>query len=44
VTGYGIAGNLRRHYPPWLAVSIVAIVLVANLINWAPTLARWARP
>jgi NRAMP (natural resistance-associated macrophage protein)-like metal ion transporter len=33
VTGYGIAGNLRRHCPPWLAVSIVAILLVANLIN-----------
>lgn len=33
VTGFGIAGNLRRHYPPWLAGSIVLLLLLANLIN-----------
>jgi len=33
VTGFGIAGNLRRHYPPWLAGSIVVLLLLANLIN-----------
>jgi NRAMP (natural resistance-associated macrophage protein)-like metal ion transporter len=33
VTGYGIAGNLRRHYPGWLSSSIVALLLVANVIN-----------
>jgi NRAMP (natural resistance-associated macrophage protein)-like metal ion transporter len=33
VTGYGIAGNLRRHYSPWLAGAVVALLLVANLIN-----------
>ncbi len=33
VTGFGIAGNLRRHYPPWLAAGIVMLLLVANLIN-----------
>ncbi len=33
VTGFGIAGNLRRHYPPWLAVCIVMLLLMANLIN-----------
>jgi NRAMP (natural resistance-associated macrophage protein)-like metal ion transporter len=33
VTGFGIAGNLRRHYPPWLGVSIVVLLLLANLIN-----------
>jgi NRAMP (natural resistance-associated macrophage protein)-like metal ion transporter len=33
VTGFGIAGNLRRHYPAWLAGSIVLLLLLANLIN-----------
>jgi NRAMP (natural resistance-associated macrophage protein)-like metal ion transporter len=33
VTGYGIAGNLRRHYPPWLSGGIVSVLLVANVIN-----------
>jgi NRAMP (natural resistance-associated macrophage protein)-like metal ion transporter len=33
VTGFGIAGNLRRHYPPWLAGSVVSLLLLANLIN-----------
>jgi NRAMP (natural resistance-associated macrophage protein)-like metal ion transporter len=33
VTGFGIAGNLRRHYPPWLAGSVVLLLLIANLIN-----------
>src|ERR1700751_1880523 len=33
VTGHGIAGNIRRHYPPWLLRGIVALLLVANIIN-----------
>ena len=33
VTGFGIAGNLRRHYPAWLSGSIVVLLLIANLIN-----------
>jgi len=33
VTGYGIAGNLRRHYTPWLSSAIVGMLLVANVIN-----------
>ena len=33
VTGYGIAGNLRRHYPRWLSGSIVGLLLIANTIN-----------
>jgi len=32
-TGFGIAGNLRRHYPLWVSSGIVALLLVANLIN-----------
>ena len=33
VTGYGIAGNLRRHYPRWLSTSVVALLMIANAIN-----------
>jgi len=33
VTGSGIAGNIRRHYSPWLLYPIVALLLVANTIN-----------
>ena len=33
VTGRGIADNLRRHYPSWLVRSVVALLLVANVIN-----------
>jgi Mn2+/Fe2+ NRAMP family transporter len=33
VTGYGIAGNLRRHYSPWLSSTIVGMLLIANTIN-----------
>jgi NRAMP (natural resistance-associated macrophage protein)-like metal ion transporter len=33
VTGFGIAGNLRRHYPAWLLYVMIGLVLVANTIN-----------
>ena len=33
VTGQGIAGNIRAHYSPWLLRAIVALLLVANIIN-----------
>jgi NRAMP (natural resistance-associated macrophage protein)-like metal ion transporter len=33
VTGEGIAGNIREHYPQWLLRGIVALLLVANIIN-----------
>ena len=33
VTGHGIAGNIRRHYPPWLLRGIVVLLLAANIIN-----------
>ena len=33
VTGHGIAGNIRRYYPPWLLRAIVALLLAANVIN-----------
>lgn len=33
VTGHGIAGNIRFHYPAWLLHGIVALLLIANIIN-----------
>jgi Mn2+/Fe2+ NRAMP family transporter len=33
VTGHGLGGNLRRHYPPWALYSLVGLLLVANTIN-----------
>jgi NRAMP (natural resistance-associated macrophage protein)-like metal ion transporter len=32
-TGHGIAGNLRRHYPNWLAKGIALLLLMANTAN-----------
>lgn len=32
-TGVGIAGNLRRHYPNWVLLSIVMAVFAANVLN-----------
>jgi NRAMP (natural resistance-associated macrophage protein)-like metal ion transporter len=33
VTGSGIAGNLRRHYPAWLLNGVVGLLIIANTIN-----------
>jgi hypothetical protein len=33
VTGYGIAGAIRAHYPRWLLYVIVGLLLMANIIN-----------
>jgi len=33
VTGRGIAGNLHRHYPGWLARCLIGLLSVANIIN-----------
>lgn len=33
VTGQGLAENLRDHYPRWLCHSLVAALLVANILN-----------
>jgi NRAMP (natural resistance-associated macrophage protein)-like metal ion transporter len=38
VTGQGIAGNIRAHYPAWLLRAMVALLLVANIINLAADL------
>ena len=33
VTGRGIAGNLKQHYPRWILSILVLLLLVANTIN-----------
>ena len=33
VTGHGLAGNMRRHYPAPLVYLLIALLLVANIIN-----------
>ena len=38
VTGHGIAGNLRRHTPGWLAVALVLLLSIANVFNLAANL------
>ncbi|UUZ47623.1 divalent metal cation transporter [Massilia sp. B-10] len=35
VSGKGLAGNIREHFPAWLVRTIVALLLVANTINIA---------
>jgi NRAMP (natural resistance-associated macrophage protein)-like metal ion transporter len=35
VSGKGLAGNIREHFPAWLVRAIVALLLVANTINIA---------
>ncbi len=42
VTGYGIAGNLKRHYPRSALVGIVLLLLVANTINLGADLGAMA--
>src|SRR5580692_12625759 len=33
VTGRGIAGNMRHFYPAWMLYVIVALLIIANVIN-----------
>ena len=32
-TGRGLAGNIRRQYPPWVAQGCIGLLLLANVIN-----------
>ncbi len=32
-TGHGLAGTLRRHYPPWLVQICILLLVIANVIN-----------
>jgi len=38
VTGHGLAANIRDHYPPWLLHGIVALLVLANVLNIAADL------
>jgi len=42
VTGRGIAGNIRAHYPRWLLYAIVGLLLLANTINLGADLGAMA--
>jgi len=42
VTGRGIAGNLKRHYPRWVLYLLVGLLLVANTINLGADLGAMA--
>jgi NRAMP (natural resistance-associated macrophage protein)-like metal ion transporter len=42
VTGHGIAGSIRLHYPAWLLYGIVGLLLVANIINLGADLGAMA--
>lgn len=42
VTGHGIAGNLKRHYPAPLLHGIVGLLAVANIINLGADLGAMA--
>ena len=42
VTGHGLAGNLVRHFPSWLANVIVVLLLIANTINIGANLGAMA--
>ena len=33
VTGRGLAGNLRKHFPHWILYLLVVLLLIANVIN-----------
>src|SRR5690348_3293047 len=38
VSGLGLAGNLRRHCPAWLAAGLVLLLAAANVFNLAADL------
>lgn len=42
MTGHGIAGNIREHYPRWLLYGIVGLLLGANIINLGADLGAMA--
>lgn len=33
ITGHGIAGNVRRHYPRWLLLPLIFLLVAANTVN-----------
>jgi NRAMP (natural resistance-associated macrophage protein)-like metal ion transporter len=33
ISGRGLAGNMKKHYPTWILVIITSVILIANIIN-----------
>src|SRR4029079_17573113 len=42
VTGRGLAGVIRRRYPPWVLWSVCALLVLANIVNIAADLGGMA--
>jgi NRAMP (natural resistance-associated macrophage protein)-like metal ion transporter len=42
VSGCGLAGNIRRHYPKWVLYGLVSLLLAANAINIGADLSAMA--
>lgn len=42
VTGRGLAGNLKHHYPKWVVYPLVTLLVVANTINLGADLGAMA--
>src|SRR4029077_10190629 len=42
VSGFGLAGNMRRHYPALLLYALVSLLVVANTINIGADLSAMA--
>ncbi len=42
VTGHGLGGNLRRHYPAWALFAMIGLLVVANTINLGADLGAMA--
>src|ERR1019366_9250382 len=42
VTGLGLAGNMRRHYPMWLLYGMIGLLVAANTINLGADLGAMA--
>ncbi len=42
VSGHGLAGNIRRHYPKWVLYGLVSLLLAANTINIGADLSAMA--
>ena len=42
VTGRGIVGNLKAHYPRSILLALVGLLVVANTINWGAMAAALA--
>lgn len=42
-TGRGLAGNIRKHYPPWVIYSVTILLFFANTLNLGADLGAMAK-